>query len=222
MTVRAICFDIDDTLYPYAEYARPGLRAAADRLETITGRRLHNELADLYFEEGITSHIFDRLVGRYDTIDSSVTAELVDAYHDTSTDLDPYDDTVTILELLRDHHRLGVLGSGRNPHEKLSRLGLGEYFDTVVSTARLDTSKRDAEPFERLCSALSVDSSRTIYVGDDPRIDFVVPNHLQMGTVRVRRGRYAHLVADGEAGAPDVEIDRLAELPALLEASRLD
>jgi len=222
MTTTAICFDLDDTLYPYDEYARAGLREAADRLVELRGRHLHNELADLYFEEGITAHIFTRLVNRHDDLSQSVTHDLVDAYHDSSVELEPYADTVGVLELLSENHRLGVLSSGRNALEKLQRLGLQGYFDTVISTERLDISKTDQESFDRLCSTLSVQPERCIYVGDDPRTDFVAPNRLDIGTVRLRRGRFSHLDPDSDVASPDVEIGRLEELPSLIEASRLD
>ena len=52
MRVSCVCFDLDDTLYDYREYARMGLEAAADRLEADTGERYHDDLHRLYFEEG--------------------------------------------------------------------------------------------------------------------------------------------------------------------------
>ncbi|MFC7134050.1 MULTISPECIES: HAD family hydrolase [Salinibaculum] len=219
MTLSAVCFDLDDTLYPYDEYARAGLRAAADRLADVTGHRLHNELADLYFEEGITPGIFDRLLDRHDEIPDRHTTEMVRAYHDVDVGLSPYRDTTAVLELLRDRHALGLLADGRNVDRKLRMLGLAEYFETVVATARLDAAKTDRDPFERLLSGLSVPPDGTIYVGDDPRTDFEVPNRLGMGTVRVRRGRFSHLDAPADRAEANVEIARLEELPPLIDES---
>jgi putative hydrolase of the HAD superfamily len=222
MVNTAVCFDLDDTLYPYDEYARRGLRAAADRLAAQTGHHLHNELADLYFEEGITAHIFDRLVGRHDSLANNITHTMVEAYHDASGPLQPYSDTATVLELLSDDHRLGVLTDARNARDKLTRLGLSSYFDTVVPTLELDTSKKKREPFDRLLADLSVKPGRTIYVGDDPRTDFTIPNKLGLGTVRLRRGRFTHLDPATETAEPDVEINHLQELPSLIDASKLE
>ena len=55
-----------------------------------------------------------------------------------------------------------------------------------------------------------------MYVGDDPRVDVRIPERLGMTTVRLRRGRYTDLEpADGIE--PDVEIDDLGALTAILE-----
>jgi putative hydrolase of the HAD superfamily len=218
----AVCFDLDDTLYPYEEYARTGLLAAADTLAARTGHRLHNELADLYFEEGVTEHIFDRLVARHDTLADSVTRQMAEAYHDATAPLEPYHDTTTVLELLGDRHRLGVLAGCRRARDKLARLGLSTYVDEVVTTSELGLSKTDEQPIARLLTSLSVEPSRALYVGDDPHTDFAVPNRIGVGTVRVRRGRFTHLDPTTEAAEADVEIDALGELPALVDASRLE
>lgn len=213
----AVCFDLDDTLYPYAEYARAGLREAANRLTALTGQHLHNELADLYFEEGIRTDTFDRLLARHDELRSDLVEDLVAAYHNSSSALEPYPETESVLERLGEQHRLGLVTDGQNGHDKLDRLGLDSYFDAIVVNPNIGCTKHEREPFERALSTLAVPPARTVYVGDDPRVDFRVPNRLGMGTVRVRCGRYTHLDPDDERAAPDVEIDRLKELPSLLE-----
>lgn len=208
MTVRAVCFDLDDTLFDYREYARAGLRSAADRLEELTGERYHDELEALYFQEGVTEGTFDRLLERHG-VDRDLVEDLVEAYHDARTPLAPYPETKPVLSTLGDDHRLGLVTDGRGGHAKLRRLGLREYFDAVVVTPRLGLSKREREPFDRVLSELSVPPERAAYVGDDPRFDFRVPNELDMTTIRLRRGRYAALEPETESAIPDHEIDRL-------------
>lgn len=216
----SICFDLDDTLYPYAEYARTGLQAAGDRLAAQTGRRLTDELLELYFESGVTTGTFDRLVERYDDVPPSLVSDLVAAYHDADAPIEPYEATVPVLQDLRDEYQLGVVTDGRNGGGKLRRLGLDEgYFDAVVVAPEHDTSKHHPEPFDEALAALSVDPERTVYVGDDPRVDFTVPNRLGMGTVRLRRGRYTDLDPAEPKAVPDAEIQNLDELPAVLESA---
>ena len=213
----SVCFDLDDTLYPYAEYARTGLRAAGDRLAARTGRRLTDELLELYFDDGVTTGTFDRLVERYDDVPPSLVSELVAAYHDADAPIEPYEETVPVLRDLREEYRLGLVTDGRNGDGKLRRLGLDDgYFGAVVVAPEYDTSKHHPQPFDEALATLSVDPERTVYVGDDPRVDFAVPNRLGMGTVRLRRGRYADLDPPEPRAAPDTEIESLAELPSVL------
>ena len=208
-------FDLDDTLYPYAEYARSGLREAARYLGDRTGRYLDDELVALYFEEGVTDGTFDVLLDRHD-LDPGLTGDLVEAFHGAEEPLTPYPETERVLSRLGRDHQVGVITDGRNGRAKIRRLGISNYLDGVVATPPLGLSKHQVEPFERLLSALEVDPERAVYVGDDPRVDFRVPNDLGMTTVRLRRGRYRSLEPAEAAAAPDLEIDRLGRLLAVL------
>lgn len=222
--IEAVCFDLDDTLYEYERYASAGLDAAADRLESLTGRRYHDALRRLYFDAGVTAGTFDALFDRHGLverhgIDPSVVGELVDAYHGAESPLEPYPETEAVLSRLGGEFALGLITDGRGGHAKLRRLGLTDRFDEVLVTPIVGRSKRERAVFEHVLDRLSAPASAAVYVGDDPRIDFRVPNELSMTTVRLRRGRYADFDPDDEAAAPDHEIGSLDELPALL-ASR--
>jgi len=215
MTASAVCFDLDDTLYPYAEYARSGLRNAADELAAVTGEHLREELFDLYFEEEVTEETFDRLVAEND-LPAELVDRLVEAYHDAVGPLEPYDDTVPVLEELDERYRLGLVTDGYNGLRKLDALGLRPKFDAVVVTPPLNLTKAQREPFDRVTGSLDIDHEEMVYVGDDPRVDFGVPNRLGAGTVRLRRGRYTHLSPATETAEPETEVASLAELPAAL------
>jgi len=213
--MQAICFDLDDTLFDYHEYARAGLRAAADRLHAQTGLQLHDELQAMYFDEGITDHTFDRLLDRYDLPDHLID-DLVNAYHGSDSSLEPYQHAEPVLTALDKKYLLGLVTDGKGGHAKLDRLGLGQYFDAVLVTPTIGTSKRETAPFEQILADLSVDPGAAVYVGDDPRFDFEAPNVLGMTTIRLRRGRYTDLDPASEAAAPDHEIDRLDRLAECL------
>jgi putative hydrolase of the HAD superfamily len=215
MSADAVLFDLDDTLYDYHEYARAGLRSAADLLAARTGERLHDELERLYFEEGVTDGTFDALVERHDLPTSHVD-DLVDAFHDAGEPLSPDPAAEPVLSRLSETHRLGLVTDGRGGHAKLDRLGIGDHFDAVLVTPTVGCSKREPAAFERILSELSVPPTAAVAVGDDPRADVRTPNRLGMTTVRVRRGRYADLEPAGSDAVPDHEIEALDELPALL------
>lgn len=211
MTLEAICFDLDDTLFDYHEYARAGLRSAADRLERETGSGLHEELEHLYFEADVSEGTFDALLERHDV--SGVTVdELVEAFHDSTGELETYAETPRVLEALGRSHRLGLITDGRGGHGKLERLGIRSHFDAVLVTPTIGSSKHQRDVFDRVLDDLGVDPTAAMYVGDDPRVDFRVPNDLGMRTVRLRRGRYVDMEPAEAAHAPDDEIESLDAL----------
>jgi putative hydrolase of the HAD superfamily len=216
VSVEAVCFDLDDTLYDYHQYARMGLRSAADYLEAETGDQYHGELLDLYFDEEETENTFDALVERHDLSAASID-DLVEAFHDATGTLTPYDHTYRLLSQLRESYRLGLITDGKKGHAKLRRLGVQDYFDAVLVTPRIGRSKHDPTVFERTLAELSVPPWEAVYVGDDPRVDFRVPNQLDMRTVRLRRGRHTGREPQSEQAAADHEITRLTDLPAVLD-----
>jgi putative hydrolase of the HAD superfamily len=224
MTLSAVCFDLDDTLFDYHQYARAGLQSAADRIEAETGRHLHDELRRLYFEESVTEGTFDVLLERYDL--EVPVAALVEAFHDSTGDLDPYPGAESVLEALGREFDLGLLTGGRGGHAKVDRLGIRKHFDAVLVAPSEGLTKHEREAYDRVLADLDVEPVAAAYVGDDPRVDFVIPNELGMTTVRVRRGRYADLDPEGPDAAPDHELDSLDELltdvPGLAESSHLD
>lgn len=217
-TVRAVCFDLDDTLYDYHEYAEAGLRSAADLLESRTGKSVREDLFELYFDAGVTDGTFDRLLEGSETPPGLIT-DLVAAYHDADTPLASYEKTEEVLSLVGKNHKLGLITDGREGHAKLDRLGIADHFGAALVTPTIGRSKHDIEVFDRVLSELSVPPAHAMYVGDDPRVDFRVPNELGMVTVRLRRGRYVNLEPSDPASEPDHEIDDLGGLLLYLSDS---
>jgi putative hydrolase of the HAD superfamily len=215
MTIEAVCFDLDDTLYDYLRYAKAGLDETGDYLEALTGRQYHAELYDIYFEDDLTEGTFDTLVDRHG-LSPELVDEMVEAYHGATGPLEPYPETESVLSELDDDYRLGCITDGREGHTKLRRLGIREYFDEVLVTPNLGRSKKDSAVFERVLSELSVSPRAAVYVGDDPRSDFRAPNDLGMTTVRVRRGRYTDIEPADERAAPDHDIRHLNGLLDIL------
>lgn len=212
-SIEAVCFDLDDTLFDFTQYVRQGLLNAADRIEARTGDTVHEELLELYFEEGIRKGTFDRLRERRG-LDIPVD-ELVEAYHDSTGPLDPYKEAEAVLSRLDQAYDLGLVTDGRNGRDKLNRLGLAGHFDVVVVAHDHGLAKsEDPEAFKRALDELGVAHEDTVYVGDHPLADVRIPARLGMLTVRLRRGRYAD--RDPDNAAPDAEIDSLAALPGLL------
>jgi putative hydrolase of the HAD superfamily len=215
MTVEAVCFDLDDTLYDHLRYAKVGLDEVGDYLEALTGQRYHAELYDIYFEDGITENTFDVLVERHD-LPPELVEEMVEAYHGAVDPLEPYPDAEAVLSELAESYRLGCLTDAREGHTRLRRLGLYEYFDEVLVTRATGGEKDDRAAFEGLLSELSVPPQAAVAVGDDPRTDFHAPNRLGMTTVRLRRGRFTDVEPTDREAVPDHEIRRLEELPNVL------
>lgn len=210
-SIEAVCFDLDDTLYPYAQYARASLSAAADHIAGKTGKRYHDVLHRLYFDDGVTDGTFDRLVDRHG-LPTELVETAVEAFHRSTALLEPYPETEPVLSALATAYRLGVITDGRGGRAKLRRAGIGDWFDSVVVTPEIDRTKADPRVLDRALTELSVRPRSAVYVGDDPRVDFRLPNLFGMTMVRLRRGRYVDLEPQSELFAADTTITSLDEL----------
>ena len=197
MSVRAVFFDVGETLVDEERYWRTIARAAGQRPhvvwaalgKTIERREEHWEL---------WGHL---------GVERPAPADEV-AY---STD-DLYPDALACLESVRSHGVLvGVAGNQSAAMERWAREFLP--VDVVVSSASLGVRKPDPEFFARLVELAGVASGEVAYVGD--RADNDAGPALEAGLVafHLRRGPWGRL-QETPAGA--IPIDSLVELPARL------
>lgn len=213
-TVDAVGFDLDGTLYDDRQYVRAGFREAATVLEDRIGVNLYDEFVDAYFNRGIRERTFDRVLEENGYSTNSVP-ELVKAYHGCSPELELFPGAQRTLEVLKGTYRLGLVTGGTNGQWKVGRLGLTQYFDATVVTPEINATKTEPEPFERLLQELGVTPNRTVFVGDRPELDIVVPNRLGMWTVLIGTGHYESNIRSDDA-RPDATIEQLTELPRVL------
>lgn len=213
--IRAVCFDLDGTLFDDEQYVRGGLRAAADTLEKRTGQSLHEEFESAYFDEKIREGTFDHVLSRQGISMDHVPA-LVEAYHANTATLAPYPETEQVLGRLKSGYRLGLLTGGRNGRAKLERLGLTDYFDTIVVAPNRGLTKDNLESFHYLLDSLNVQPDSAVYVGDRPALDIAQANRLGMTTVLVRRGIWSR-DPDERIEKPDAIVEQLEEIITVLE-----
>ncbi len=224
--MKAILFDLDDTLYPEIEFVRSGFRTVARYLSS-RGTRDEEWLVNRMFEvieaEG-RGRIFDRILHDEGKYSPELVHLLVYLYRSHEPSIEPFEEVSRVFKLLRERGlRLGIVTDGMATvqRRKIQALGLGPMVDTVVCTDELGDAywKPSTVPFLVALQLLEVEPEEATYVGDDPQKDFVAPKELQMLTVQVRRLPRKERI-DSKPGRPvtqaDVTIATLDELPALV------
>ncbi|KAA0215479.1 TIGR02253 family HAD-type hydrolase [bacterium] len=231
-TLRAIFFDIDDTLYSTSDFAALARRNAIESMRAH-GFRMSTEDALRELEEIVAEftsnyeHHFDKLLLRvprhyYEPVSPTIlVAAAVVGYHETKfRHLRAYEDAVDVLKLLRAQTslKLGVVTSGLplKQAEKLVRLGIAELFEpnAIFISDELGISKPNPKLYLRACAALAIRPSEAMYVGDRPKMDVDPPNKIGMITVLNRRsGKYSN--EQGES-RPDFEIHNFFDLLDIL------
>jgi putative hydrolase of the HAD superfamily len=136
-------------------------------------------------------------------------------------------DTLPVLDALRARCRLGLVSNYYLPrplHRSLDHLGIRPRLGAAVVSGEVGFVKPRPEPFLAAMEALGAEPRECVFVGDNPAADVAGAAALGMRTVLTREWHAGALDTDREAGAgspaPDLCVDRLADLPAALESLR--
>ncbi|MFD3354945.1 HAD family hydrolase [Streptomyces fradiae] len=188
MAIRAVLWDIDDTIFDYAAADRAGMRRHL-RDEGQSGGFADVEEALLRWREATTLHWARFAAGettweeqRRDRVRTFLGVPLGDeeadawfarylAHYEAAWALFP--DTVPVLDALAARYRHAVLSNSSllNQDRKLRVLGVRDRFEAVLCAADIGVSKPHAAAFHAACDALALAPQEVAYVGDHPDID---------------------------------------------------
>ncbi len=230
MSLKAVFFDIDDTLFSTTDFAEGARRAAVDAMRRrglrLPAEHVMRELSEVIseFSSNYDQH-FDKLLLRlprrsFDGVNPAIlVAAGVQAYHDAKPRrLRPFPDVPPVLErLARTDLVRGVITAGLavKQADKLLRLGVYEFFTptAIFISDQIGISKPNAKLFQRACEEVGVEPGETMHVGDHPTHDIDPANRLGMVTVLVRRGRHGR--EEGKS-RPRHELGSFKELLTIL------
>jgi FMN hydrolase / 5-amino-6-(5-phospho-D-ribitylamino)uracil phosphatase len=228
--VRAICFDLDNTLWEIEPVLARAERILADWLESRYPRipaafspaDVQRVREALIAERPDQAHDFTFLrretlarvavaVGYNRDSADAIAREAFALWHAARNQLTPYAEVVPALGRLRDRYRLATLSNG---NADLVRIGLAHHFEVTLHAAALGCAKPDARAYEFLAQALTLEPAEILFVGDEPHADVVGPRAVGMQTVWVNRGGVVWPTA---WPAADASISDLVELEVLLK-----
>ena len=233
-SLRAVLFDLDDTLFSTTEFARRARRNAV-RAMIAAGLQAREEQVIAELEEVIREfgsnydHHYDKLLMRLPRASIQgvnqailVTSGMV-AYHDTKfEDLQPFDDVIPFLDALKEAGlTVGIITHGwtTKQAEKLIRLGLVPHLDkgAVFITDQLGISKPNPKLYTTALRELRLEASEAMYVGDNLANDVAPPKTLGMPTAWAARS--ARPGQPEDTIVPDHKISDFRELAQILRDS---
>ncbi len=127
---------------------------------------------------------------------------------------DRFADVPACLDELRDSHKLALITNGASclQREKLSTVGLDDYFDVVVISGEFGVGKPEPSIFEHTLSLLGSDREHAVMVGDSLARD--VDGAIAAGLRAVWVNRTKQRRPADRPGL--VEVSTLGDLPAAL------
>jgi putative hydrolase of the HAD superfamily len=183
-----IVFDLDDTLYQEIDYKTSGHNAVCQWMQSVYGRSLCNELQSLRAADvpDLLGELC-RLAGLPVTVKESLL--WVYRLHHPRINLAP--EIAEFLRNLNSNFHVVILTDGRSLTQRLKLKALAlDHLPTYISE-EYGSEKPSSDRFELIMRDLPAEGY--VYVGDNPKKDFIAPNALGWRTFGVRdQGRNIH------------------------------
>ncbi|MCH5461247.1 HAD family hydrolase [Lactobacillus sp. LC28-10] len=229
--LKAIVFDLDDTLYDqqrpfqqalFSVWNDPAVsgHVLTDLFKTF--KHMNDRVAKL--ETLTMNHVFSHLndvLTKYNlpTLANSVWLAFWDRYQAEAQTISLFSDIQTQLPLLKDHYELGVITNGESntQSEKLSHLDLHRWVnhDNVVISDEVGIRKPDPRIFTHFNRKLSLQANEVVYIGDNFEKDMVGAKKAGWHAFWFN---HRHLEMPKSDFIPDQTVESSTELAELLQA----
>jgi putative hydrolase of the HAD superfamily len=227
--IRAITFDLDDTLWPI----RPVILRAEAKLRDwlqqhyprIAGRYSDAAMFALR-QQVVVDHpqqchdftVLRREVLRRMAVDSGYpgfdVGAAFDVFDRARNEVQLYPDVRPALQKLHRRYRLIAVTNGS---ASLERTGIADLFDGYVNARMAGAAKPDRAIFDIAIAASGVPAAETLHVGDHPETDISGARAVGLGTAWINREGQAW---PEEINQPDITISDLTDLENRLAAVR--
>lgn len=199
MHIRAVCFDLDNTLWD----VWPVIRNAEQAMYEYLAERYPRVVAALTIEAmrqareqtaakyPLMKHDFTFL--RKQTLRDHaqefgyaecMVEEAFEVFIRARNQVELYGDVLPGLDRLKSQFRLF---SASNGNADLDQIGLAPYFERSVAARMVGAMKPDPLIFHKSIEGTGLSAAEVIYVGDDPLLDVVGARHAGMHPVWIDR-----------------------------------
>ncbi len=216
--IKAIVFDLDNTLVDFMAMKRQAINAAINAMIDaglqLTRDEIQIRIDTIYQERGMEfQSVFDQLLyDEFQKVDHKILSAGVIAYRRArEAALVPYPHVyTTLIELIKMGLKLGVVSDApaKEAWLRLAYLNLHHIFDHIVTFEDTGMRKPDPAPFKKILELLRVEPSSALMIGDWAERDMVGAAKVGMKTVFAR---YGDTFGTVESNA-DYEVNDIAEL----------
>lgn len=194
MTIKAVLFDLDNTLLDFYTLKRQCIDAAVDAMIsaglTLPKAKAVERIYQIYYKDGLEDQqIFDKFLEQeFKQVDYRLLAAAIVAYRKTKSRISPYPGvSFTLAELLRRGVKLAIVSDAPRlaAWTRLTEAYLPDYFEHIVTFEDTGKRKPSPEPFQLALEKLGVSASDSLFVGDWFDKDIVGAKSLGMKTAYV-------------------------------------
>lgn len=217
-----LVFDLDDTLFDEMDYVRSGFCQVAVYLSpkiNISKQDIYSDLLDILKENG-RGYVFDIYLKSLNLFSKKEVKKILRVYRSHKPNIQLEKSIENLLLRLSDLAPLYLVTDGNSivQNNKIESLGLKRFFKKTFATSSygINSAKPSLNCFSRIKSMENLTAwSDLVYIGDNPKKDFVNLKKVGAVTIRIHRGPYAELVVPGRFDA-EHHLRSLKDLPQLL------
>lgn len=227
MLIRAISFDLDDTLWDTApvmqraevdihawlarHYPRVTQRYSVAALTALRAQVAAQDPEHAWDFTRMRQRFFAHLARECGYPPAEFTSRAFAVYLEARHRVAFFADVLPVLENLAQRFALVALSNG---NAELGRVGLDHLFRFALSAREVGRPKPDPAIYELACRRLALAPEQVLHVGDHPEHDILAARQAGLRTVWLNRRRQCWPKDAG--AAPDAEIPDLHGLPPLL------
>ena len=221
--IKAVVFDLDNTLLDFMKMKRMAIDAALNGMIEagldISLDESKNKIFNIYEDKGweYQAVLDDFISDELGTLDYKILAAGIVAYRKTKeASLVLYPNVhSTLIALSKIGMKLGVVSDApsREAWTRICSVNLHHIFDAVVTFDDTGELKPSPKPFQRISSLLNISPEHLIMIGDWPDRDVIGAKKIGMKTVFAR---YGNTFNTKNSGA-DYDVDDIAEILSIVK-----
>ncbi|XZF76224.1 HAD family hydrolase [Bacillus sp. AL-1R] len=219
--IRAVVFDMDDTLYEEKEYVISGFRAVDKWVRENYGIFVFFDVAKQLFESGETKKIFNKALELLNLeYDEKIISKMLYIYRTHEPEIQLLKEAEWVFSNLKDSVRIGLISDGfiYSQKKKVTALKLDSLFHSIILSDHYgrENWKPSSIPYEKAIQELNCNHFECVYIGDNLQKDFITAKKLGWLTVHINRsnGIYNDVVVPIEYEA-HFQVDNLMDLSRL-------
>jgi len=222
MKVKAVIFDLDETLFDGDELTQIGLNQAVNAMiERGLNCTLEEGMKKInsIIKENPLKEKFTELAIFFGPLNEDIVEIGKKTYWNSEfNQLAAYPEALELLDSIKSNFKSVLITQGTfmQQNKKIDSLGIRDYFDHII-IPKIGEKK---DSFEEVLNSLEINPQEIIVVGDRIDNEIKIGNELGMKSVRLLRGKYRFLEPRTENEKPDFEIKNLRELFDLLNLQK--
>jgi 2-haloalkanoic acid dehalogenase type II len=197
--IKAILFDLDDTLWPIVPVIRKAeqtLHAWLEQhvpavtsqwsIDSLRARRMVLMAENPHFQIDLWALRHAGLTEAFIACDADhrMVDDAMAVFAHARNAVTPFDDVVPGLQRLGARVRLGSISNG---FADLQAIGLAQHFSVSLAAHSFGSAKPDPAIFHAACDALAVHPSEAAYAGDDLQLDVVAAQNAGLRAIWINR-----------------------------------